>query len=168
MWCARCSPCSRGTAVGAEPEFYGPLGYSPWWLWVGMVLVVLSVAWVVAILVHTRRRPVRADSTPGPAGTAGLVQDYLASIQAVEAAAATGSISQRAAHQELSLLVRGFFRDATGQDATRMTLAEIGVRDLPAAAQAITSMYPGEFGHEPLPTVTASAAAARAAVQAWN
>ncbi|CAM3306320.1 hypothetical protein PSET11_03221 [Arthrobacter ulcerisalmonis] len=154
--------------MGAEPEFYGPLGYNPWWLWSGMVLMVLCVAWVVGVLVRTRRRPVRPDTMPRPAQTAALVQDYLARIQAVESAAGAGTISQRAAHQELSLLVRGFFRDATGQDATRMTLAELGAQNLPAAAHAITALYPGEFGHEPLPTVTASAAAARAAVQAWN
>ena len=53
--------------------------------------------------------------------------------------AAAGTRSDRSAHQELSLLIRSFVRDASGVDATRMTLAELragerGGREAPTVA----------------------------------
>jgi hypothetical protein len=86
----------------------------------------------------------------------------------VEADAAAGHLTSRASHQELSLLVRKFARDVTGIDAPRMTLAELDSHPLPAAANAVGRLYPGEFGAEPLPPLARSAEAARQAVRSWN
>ena len=49
-----------------------------------------------------------------------------------------------------------------------MTLAELDSHPLPAAADAVGRLYPGEFGAEPLPPLARSAETARQAVRSWN
>lgn len=150
--------------------FYAPLQYSPLWLWAGIGLLALVLAWYVFVFLSTRTRPAAAAPprfTP-PSDINGLKEAYLLRIDAVEADAAAGRLTSRASHQELSLLVRKFARDVTGIDAPRMTLAELDSHPLPAAANAVGRLYPGEFGAEPLPPLARSAEAARQAVRSWN
>ena len=153
----------------ADPEFLGPLPYSPLWTWTGLALLLLLAAWYTFVFASTRRpRP----STPAGSGPLtdlpALQSAYLQRITDVEREAAAGNISARAAHQQISLLLRRFVRDATGVDAPRMTYADLASHPLPAAAKAVGALYPGEFGSEPLPAVASSAAAAREAVRSWS
>jgi len=150
--------------------FYGPLQYSPLWLFAGIGLLVLVLGWYVIVFLSTRKRPLPAAArryTP-PSDIHSLKEAYLQRIDAVEADAAAGRLTSRASHQELSLLVRKFTRDVTGVDAPRMTLAELDSHPLPAAATAVGRLYPGEFGAEPLPPLARSAETARQAVRSWN
>ena len=154
----------------ADPQFHGPLQYSPLWLWTAVVLLTLVAGWYVAVFAATRRR--RND--PGDRGAASLTSlpalqaAYLQRIDDVEHAAAAGTLGLRAAHQEISRLLRSFIRDATGVDALRMTRQDLERHPLPAAARAVGRLYPGEFGPEPLPPAAASAGIAREAVRTWG
>lgn len=157
----------------ADPGFYGPLQYGSVWLWCGAALLALVAGWYVFVLASTRvpkrstrgsSAPVRSALTELPALKAACLQR----IKDVEDAVAAGHLEERTAHQHISLLLRGFVRDATGVDATRMTHQDLARHPLPAAAAAVQALYPAEFGPGPLPSVTASAARASAAVRAWN
>ena len=153
-----------------EPEFYGPLQYDSVWGWAGLALVVLTAAWYAVVFAATRT-PRGADARQRPAQLTDLAElkaAYLERIDDVERDAASGKRSIRDSHQEISLLLRKFVRDATGVDAPRMTHADLAKHPLPAAASAVGQLYPAEFGPEPLPSVAGSAAAARRAVLAWN
>ena len=157
----------------ADPGFYGPLQYSPAWLWCGAALLALVAGWYVYVLASTRvpkrrmqgsSRRVRSALTDLPPLKAACLQR----IKDVEDAVAAGHLGERVAHQQISLLLRGFVRDATGVDATRMTHQDLARHPLPAAASVVEALYPAEFGPGPLPSVTSSAAQASAAVRAWN
>lgn len=149
--------------------FYGPLQYSQGWLWAGLALLALLLGWYGFVLFSTRRRaPAPRPRFTPPSDLASLKQAYLQRIDAVGADAAAGLLSTRESHRELSLLVRKFARDVTGVDAPRMTLAELHGHPLPSAAEAVSRIYPGEFGLEPLPAVSDSAETARRAVEQWN
>lgn len=149
--------------------FYGPLQYSQGWLWAGLALLALLLGWYGFVFFSTRRRPPapRPRFTP-PADLAALKQAYLQRIDAVAEDAAAGLLTTRESHRELSLLVRKFARDVTGVDAPRMTLAELYLHPLASTAEAVSRIYPGEFGLEPLPAVSGSAETARQAVRQWN
>ena len=150
--------------------FYGPLQYGQGWLWAGLALLALLLGWYGFVLFSTRRRRAPAPRprfTP-PSDLAALKQAYLQRIDAVTADAAAGLLTARESHRELSLLVRKFARDVTGVDAPRMTLAELHGHPLPSTAEAVSRIYPGEFGLEPLPAVSDSAETARRAVRQWN
>ncbi|MBT2568221.1 hypothetical protein J7I84_17275 [Arthrobacter sp. ISL-85] len=153
----------------ADPAFYGPLQYSPLWMWCGAALLALVAGWYVFVLATTRPA-MRSNPGPRPALTQlpALKAAYLQRMRDVEREAAAGNLDARAAHQEISLLLRGFVRDATGVDATRMTHQDLARHPLPAAADVIEALYPAEFGPGPLPSVTASAAKAFQAVRAWS
>jgi hypothetical protein len=159
----------KGTAVQADPAFYGPLQYSPVWMWAGAALLALVAAWYAAIFASTRRprdtavrRPAALTDLPA------LKNAYLERLDDLEREAAAGRLSLRAAHQEISLLLRSFVRDVTGVDALRMTRQDLERHPLPAAAAVVGILYPAEFGMEPLPPVAVSAASARNAVSTWS
>lgn len=166
----RCSRSWKGTAVQADPAFYGPLQYSPGWVWAGAGLLVLVALWYAVVLTATRR-PRKVESDRRPAGltdVAALKEAYLQRINDVERDAASGIRNARDAHQEISLLLRSFVRDVTGVDAPRMTHADLARHPLPAAAAVVGELYPAAFGPGPLPAVAVSAASARKAVQEWT
>jgi hypothetical protein len=155
--------------VQADPAFYGPLQYSPVWMLAGVALVALVAGWYTAVFASTRRPrdpAVRhhAALTDLPA----LKAAYLQRIDDLEREAAAGRLSLRAAHQEVSLLLRSFVRDATGVDALRMTRQDLERHPLPAPAAVVGILYPAQFGVEPLPSVAVSAASARNAVITWS
>ena len=60
------------------------------------------------------------------------------------------------------MLIRSFVRDIAGIDAPRMTLAELNRQGIPAAASAISSLYPAEFSPEPRDTEPRDSVAAAA------
>lgn len=154
----------------ADPGFYGPLPYNPAWVWCGAAILALVAGWYAYLWWSTRAAPTSPAAPTRPALTdlPALKAAYLQRIQDVDRDAAAGTLEARAAHQQISMLLRGFVRDATGVDATRMTQQDLAQHPLPAAADAVEALYPAEFGPGPLPSVGASAARAAAAVRTWN
>lgn len=137
--------------MAGDAGFYGPLEYSVWLPWAGLGLLLLIAAWLSYIFLSTRQRkePLPAAPAGPPSDPSSLKRDYLRRIDAVAADAAAGRLTSRGSHQELSLLIRSFVRDIAGIDAPRMTLAELHEQGIPAAARAVGSFYPAEFGTEP-------------------
>jgi hypothetical protein len=156
--------------VENDSGFYAPLMYSGWLTWAGLGLLFLVAAWFAFVFLSTRPRTGTVPDAPSgpPSDPSGLKRDYLRRIDAVAVYAAAGRVSARASHQELSLLIRCFVRDIAGIDAPRMTLAELNGQGIPAAALAISSLYPAEFGPEPRESVAETAETAREVVRAWN
>lgn len=181
-----------------DGDFFGPLEASAWVPWAALGLLVLVAAWYAYVFLSTRRRSVaqQVTRTPEPPAVvvpdlARLRRDYLERIDAVDREAAAGTRPGRSAHQELSLLIRSFVRDASGVDATRMTLAELravggvgtvtavgaagtvgaagpAAHGVPAAAVAIAALYPAAFGAGPASGAAAAARTAREVVRSWN
>lgn len=154
----------------ADPGIIGPLQYNQGWLWAGLALLAVVLGWYGFVLLSTRppRQPALPARFTPPSDLHDLKLAYLQRIDAVTADAAAGLLTSRESHRQLSLLVRRFARDVTGVDALRMTLAELHGHPLPAIAEAVGGIYPGEFGLEPLPAVDESATMARQAVSEWN
>ena len=152
----------------ADPAYYGPLPYSPLWMWCGAALLALVAGWFVFVFATTPPDPKPKRTHTALTDLPALKAAYLQRINDVEVDAAGGHLTAREAHQELSLLLRGFVRDATGVDATRMTQQDLARHPLPAAAAVVAVLYPAEFGPDPLPHVGTSAALACEAVRAWT
>ncbi|MEE2568669.1 hypothetical protein V1638_04580 [Pseudarthrobacter sp. J64] len=158
-------------AVQDGEGFYAPLAYGAWWGWAGFAVLLVTAGWLAWVFVATRRRKVTAPAPVRltPKADAGLLREtYLERMDAVVADTRAGRIPLRSGHQELSLLARKYVRDASGVDAPRMTLDEISRHPVPVLASALEQLYPGEFGPEPLPSIDASAKAAKSVVTLWN
>jgi hypothetical protein len=154
--------------MDGKADFYGPLLYSPWLLWVGLGLMVLVAGWFLFVVVSTRSPGLQAEPHAPASDLKALQQEFLASINKVAADATLGRLPARQAHQELSLLVRMFVQRASGVAAPRMTLAELQENGPPALVTAIARIYPGEFAAHPQESPAAAAETAREVVRSWS
>jgi hypothetical protein len=131
----------------ADSGFLPPVQFSPLWLVLGAVILILIVAWFVLVPFLTRER--RTDALP-LASWAELTQDrrefYVDLIDEVEVAHARGQLGAREAHQRLSALVRGYASEASGFPTSAMTLTELRRLGLPGLTSAVERFYPVEFG----------------------
>lgn len=153
----------------ADPQFYGPLGYSGFWLFLGLALAAAAVGWVVYAMVSTRPPRRIADfSIPRFRASPGLRRLYLGQIDEVSELLAAGEIGPRTAVQELSRIVREFVQEATGVKASRMTLLELRRQAPPGVAAAVERFYPGEFSAPGEPDAEAAVGAARTVVGSWT
>ena len=142
------------------------------WLWpvLGVVAVLLIVAWFVLVpllsRVFTRPRPVKVVERPRPAarGYAGT----MSAIDEVERAALAEEISIREAHLQLSELVRSYASEGRVYDARTMTLTELRDHGMTIVAEAVAQFYPIAFQEEELTELGAAPQIAREAVRAWS
>ncbi|GAB4100207.1 hypothetical protein [Sinomonas halotolerans] len=152
----------------ADQPFYGPLGYSGFWLFLGLALAAAAAVWFAYAVLSTRAP--RTGDLPVPLYHAppGLRRTCLARIDEVEGLLASGRISPRSAIQEVSGAVRDFVQGATGIRASRMTLEELRDQGIPAAAAAVESLYPGEFSAAGPEDARAALETARTVVRTWT
>ena len=150
-----------------SPGFYGPLQYSQVWFYLGAMLLLLLAAWY-ALLLWPRRKQASQDRVFVPSDVAALRSACLQAIDSIAADADAGRLPERAAHQQLSFLVREFAGNVTGKPTTSMTLEEMRRHGLEPFASGIAGIYPAEFAPVTRQTVQDSAAAARQAVRAWS
>lgn len=151
--------------------FFPPVQYSALWTILGVGLLLLVVAWFVALHFITRPKPVRREPVPMsalPVAGPSLRETYLGLIDDVERAHAAGAIEFRQAHQQLSLIVREFAATARGVRAQYMTLEELRSTQLEPLAQTIGELYPGAFSGSERGTVSQSADRARLLVGQWR
>jgi hypothetical protein len=158
-------------AVDAPPPgFYAPDLYAARWLWVGVALLALVVLWFVFVWRSTRPRRVRIPARVTPDRLSRLRADYTRQIDLVLGRAARGQITQRAGHQQLSVLVRHFVHEVSGIHAPTMTLTELtatGARLTPVS-DVVGQLYPGEFGPHETETLAGAGAVARQVVARWS
>ena len=81
----------------ADPVIYAPLEYSQAWLWTGLALLAIVLAWYMFVFLSTRKPkvPERAPRFTPPSDLAGLKEAYLQRIDAVTANAAAGLLPAR-------------------------------------------------------------------------
>lgn len=132
----------------AAGEFTGPVGYSPMWVVLAVVLVVLVIAYYVAVA-HWARLGFELDAEAS--GLEEARAEHLRQIDSIEAALRAGRLSLRTAFQELSLTVRSFVDDVTEVPARFMALEDLRDSADPKVAEAIARMYPPEFGPDDTP-----------------
>ncbi|ALJ21533.1 hypothetical protein [Microbacterium sp. No. 7] len=163
--------------MSGSEQFYPPAQYGPVWLvW---LLVAIAALLVVAWLL-LRRRP-EPPAAPPPAEVAAPAQpvapapqtlrsEYLARIDLVEILHKKGQLDKRAAHLELSRLVRQYVNEHSGLEAPVLTLSELRARGVhPSLVDAMRkSFYPGSFEERPSRSVRTAVSAARRVVNTWR
>jgi len=157
-------------AADPPPGFYAPDPYATRWLWIGLGIVALVAAWYAWVWWSTRPRRVVVPPRIAPDRLTRLRADYTRQIEVVLARAAAGEISQRRAHQQLSVLVRHFVQEVSGIHAPTMTLTELtatGARLTPVS-EVVGALYPGEFGPRESATLVEAGAVAKQVVARWS
>ncbi|MCD4849715.1 hypothetical protein LN996_02695 [Arthrobacter sp. AK01] len=150
-----------------DAGFYAPLAYQPYWLWLGLVILLAIAGWYAWIFRPTRSKEPAAQGAPTPDLDA-LRSACLTAINATAEEADAGRLPVRDAHQRLSFLVREFAGAATGLPVTSMTLEELRHQGLEGLTKGIAGLYPNEFAPVPVHSVQHSAETARQVVLEWN
>lgn len=126
--------------VGAPPP------YSSWWLWLGLALIVLVIAWYAAVLVATmpsarlRRLPVIRSMHARL-----LRYRYARTTREITRRHRAGELNAVQAGAALSRTLRSFLHQATGRRAQYMQLKAIAAGDLAPAAPVLESLAEVQF-----------------------
>jgi len=149
--------------------FAAPVQYSPLWLLLGVLIVVLVVGWYVFVLVLTRRRTAPQQYAGSFTDLTTTVRDsYVARIDRVRARYAAGEVGFADAHHELSALVRSFAAQAQGVRAQYMTLDDLRHTPHAALAETVERLYPGAFSGRTDGSIDEATARASELVRRWN
>jgi len=157
-----------GALLGGQ-SFFPPVQYSPLWLVIGVMLVVLVAGWILFVLLLTRRRPEPYEFAGSiPQLTETVREAYLARIDDVRRRYDTGAVGFSDAHHELSALVRSFASEAQGVRAQYMTLDDLRRTPHRALAETVERLYPGAFSGTRAGRIDDAVHRANELVRTWN
>lgn len=157
-------------ADSPPPGFYAPDPYSDLWVWLGVAILAVVGCWYAWVWWSTRSRPVVVPPRIAPDRLTRLRADYARQIDLVVAQADEGVITQRRAHQQVSVLVRHFVHEVSGIHAPTMTLTDLsssGERLTPVS-KVVAVLYPGEFAPREAQTIGGAARVAKQVVARWS
>ncbi len=151
--------------------FFPPVDYSPGWIALAILVLVLLVAFYVAVPLMTRPRspepaPTDLDWMPDAGPT--LRDKYIDLVDDVSASHHRGELGVRESHQRLSQLLRFFAYEVSGVRAPQMTLADLRTNRLTPLGDAVERLYPGAFREIERGSVDEAAAMAKRVIDTWN
>jgi hypothetical protein len=147
----------------------GPTPYSPWWLWFGLTLILLVIAWYATIFVCTmsseqlRRIPVirRVHSEV-------LRRRFSRSIRRIDVRHRAGELSSAEASMRISRTLRSFLYQATGTPAQYMHVGAIVTSDLAAAGALLSELNDAQFNTGSPANVSDVGEAAEELIRTWS
>jgi len=150
--------------------FYGPIGYSPIWIFVSLLFFVIAGAIIFAVFYSTRKKEIKKASTlkiyePKVVNMNVLRDKYIKLINESEERFKRRQIKASQCHQQISLLVRLFFYEALGFHADIMTLNDLKKSNYRNLEKLIGDFYPDEFDTLEKGSVADSAEKARKIVR---
>ncbi|TRW86370.1 hypothetical protein FK535_07905 [Mycolicibacterium sp. 018/SC-01/001] len=146
----------------------GPPGYSPWWLWLAVGLVLVVIVWHAAVVVSTlpsgrlRTMPVVRD-----AHARLLRQRFTGRVRAIVRQHRAGELTDVAAGAALSRTLRSFLHQATGRRAQYMQLKDIAASDLAVAAPVLEALGEAQFSAAPTADIERLGADTENVIRSW-
>lgn len=156
--------------LGAN-DFIAPQAYSWWWSAIGVLLLVLIAAWFIGVWLFTRPRAPRAEPVAPPTVPTPiepLREQYLRRIDHLNEAWVRGTISDRAAGQQLSGLVREYVDAVSGSATETMTLSDLRLQRFDGLGHVVAGLYPIAFPEHSDGDIPAGFVAARQVVSTWK
>jgi hypothetical protein len=147
----------------------GPTPYSPWWLWLGLLLFVLVIVWCASVFVWTlpshrlRRIPVIRSLHAGL-----LRRRFTRAIRSVDRQYRAGGLSAAEACAQMSRTLRSFLHQATGTRAQYMHVSEITASPLAKAAPLLSKLNDAQFNTTSHVNVSEVGSAAEEMIQTWT
>ena len=125
---------------------FGPSPYSASWLWLGLALLTLVIAWYVGVAVWTLPAH-RLRSIPGIRSVHStlLRRKFVRAIRSIDGRHRAGELSASEASHEISRTLRSFLHQATGTRAQYMHVEAIRSGDLAQAAPLFAALNDARF-----------------------
>ena len=151
------------------PQVIEPPQYSVAWLILALLCVLVILALVIGTLRVTRSIAERAAYRRRPSDTEALKAEYLRAVNEVGDRFDAGDLDARAAHRELTGVMRTFVRRTTGFDVTSQDVTSL-VADprTRAVGRLIGDLYEPEFARASARDVDGSLRRAREVIRAWS
>ncbi len=147
----------------------GPTPYSPWWLWLGLALVLFVLAWYATIFVWTmsseqlRRIPVIRTLHSEV-----LRRRFIRSIRGIHARHRAGELSGAEAGTQISQTLRSFLYQVTGKPAQYMHVEAIVASDLATAGALFSELDDARFNSGSTVNVSDVGEAAEELIRSWS
>jgi hypothetical protein len=147
----------------------GPMPYSSWWLWLGIVLLTLVIAWCAVVYVWTlpshrlRRIPV-VRTLHGKL----LRRRFTRTIRSVDKQYRAGELSAAQACAQMSRTMRSFLHQATGTPAQYMHVDDFTASPLAKAAPLISELNDAQFNATSHVNVSQAGSAAEEMIRTWT
>jgi hypothetical protein len=148
---------------------FGPTPYSAWWLCAAILLLLLVIAWYVAVFVATlpserlRDRPV-----VGPMHARLLRRRYAGRIAEITADHEAGRITAPDACAAISRTLRSFLHQATGVRAQYLQIDALAASGVGFAAPVLADLGEARFTDQPPADVRQLSARALEVVRTWT
>jgi hypothetical protein len=147
----------------------GPMPYSPWWLWLGLLLLAFVIVWCAGAFVWTlpahrlRRLPVVRSMH-----AALLRRRFTSRIRSVDKQYRAGELSAAQACGQMSRTLRSFLHQATGARAQYMHVSDISASPLAETAPLFSDLHDGQFNTTSDVNVSRVGSAAEEMIRTWT
>lgn len=147
----------------------GPLPFSSWWLWAGLILFAAAVVWCVGVVVWTMS-PARLRTLPivGVVHRRLVRRRFAHSIRKTIHHYRSGGLSAPQAGAGVSRTLRSFLYVATGVRAQYLHAGEIAVGELARAAPLLHALNDIQFNRSTRAGVGVLGRSAEELIRSWK
>ncbi len=147
---------------------FGPSPYSPWWLWLGLALLVAVISWYVGVFIWTLPAD-RLRSIPWLriAHSKLLRRKFTRAIRAIDQQYRAGTLSAAQASHQLSGTLRSFLHQATGTPAQYMHVEAIRSSEVARAAPLFAALNDAQFNTTSKVEVSEVGSTAEELIRSW-
>jgi hypothetical protein len=146
----------------------GPTPYSSTWLWLGLLLLLLVIAWYAGVFVWTLpSEQLRRSPLVRLLHARVLRRKFVRTIGSIGREYRAGDLSAQQAGARISSTLRSFLHQATGTRAQYMHVDDIGAGDLAEAAPLIARLNDVQFNTASKVDVAEACAATEELIRTW-
>jgi hypothetical protein len=147
----------------------GPMPYTPWWLWLGLLLLVVVIVWCTGIFVWTLpSHRLRAIPVVRTLHGRLLRRRLTSTIRSVDKQYRAGELSAAQACAQMSRTLRSFLHQATGTPAQYMHVDDITASPLAKAAPVFSQLNDAQFNTTSNVNVGQVGSAAEELIRTWT
>ncbi|KWX21427.1 hypothetical protein AFM11_24720 [Mycolicibacterium wolinskyi] len=147
----------------------GPLPFSLWWLWFGLLLIALVIAWCVGVYVWTMS-PARLRTIPVIGSLHGKLvrQRFARTVRRTNEQFLAGGLSPQQAGANVSRTLRSFLFVATGVRAQYLHAGDIATGELAAAGPLLHALNDVQFNRGARADMVALGRSAEELIRSWT
>jgi hypothetical protein len=146
-----------------------PVPYASWWLWFGVALLILVIAWFVGVFVWTLPAD-RLRSIPWVRTLHAklLRRKFTRAVRSIDQRYRAGELSAAQAGGQMSRTLRSFLHQATGTRAQYMHVDNIRSSDLVETAPLFADLNDAQFNGASSVQVSQVGSRAEELIRSWS
>ncbi|RAU92908.1 hypothetical protein DQP58_17590 [Mycobacterium colombiense] len=150
-------------------HLFGPQPYSPWWLWLAIVLLLAIICWYAGVFAWTLpSQRLRHIPVVRRMHAQVIRRRFARRVQRIAEECDAGQISAPAACAAMSRTVRSFLHQATGVRAQYLQVGAMADADLAGAAPVLARLGDAQFNAESQVDVADVSGRAQELIRSWT